>query len=300
MFETDRLPGGWPERLNAVDEIWVPTEFHKDIFEKAGVRDVHVVGEPVDTTFFNPNGPRYAIEGVADDVFVVASVFKWEKRKGWDVLLKAWHAAKLPRGSAALVLLTNAYHGDDDFERQADVFVKEQLGDPEGLGALGTVKFLSGLSGEDLAALYFSAARLRLRRIAAAPRPRRGYSVELRRGGSIRSPPWPRRGSSVEMSRGGDIRPRRFRGDESAENRRAPQVPARGPRGAADARRGLGPAPRRGHGVGRGRRGDRVVGPDRVPRRDERLPAALVWARARRGRALRRPHVGGARRGALG
>ena len=27
MFETDRLPDGWAKRLNAMDEVWVPTEW---------------------------------------------------------------------------------------------------------------------------------------------------------------------------------------------------------------------------------------------------------------------------------
>ena len=40
MFETDRLPDGWVERLNKVDEVWVPTHFHRAIFEDAGVANV--------------------------------------------------------------------------------------------------------------------------------------------------------------------------------------------------------------------------------------------------------------------
>jgi len=28
-----RLPDGWPARLNVMDEIWVPTQFHRNIFE---------------------------------------------------------------------------------------------------------------------------------------------------------------------------------------------------------------------------------------------------------------------------
>ena len=32
MFETDRLPNGWAARLNAVDEVWVPTEWARGVF----------------------------------------------------------------------------------------------------------------------------------------------------------------------------------------------------------------------------------------------------------------------------
>ena len=60
MFETDRLPKGWPNRLNAVDEVWVPTEFHRDIFHRAGVQSVYVIGEPVDVEQFTPDGPMFS------------------------------------------------------------------------------------------------------------------------------------------------------------------------------------------------------------------------------------------------
>jgi hypothetical protein len=38
MFETDRIPDGWQNRLNAMDEIWVPTEFHVDVFAANGAQ----------------------------------------------------------------------------------------------------------------------------------------------------------------------------------------------------------------------------------------------------------------------
>ena len=37
MFETDRLSAERQRRCNAMDEVWVPTEFHHKIFVKSGV-----------------------------------------------------------------------------------------------------------------------------------------------------------------------------------------------------------------------------------------------------------------------
>jgi glycosyltransferase involved in cell wall biosynthesis len=56
MFETDRLPSGWDKRLNYMDEVWVPTEQARVVFETAGVvpAKLQVVGEAVDTTFYAP------------------------------------------------------------------------------------------------------------------------------------------------------------------------------------------------------------------------------------------------------
>ena len=148
MFETDRLPDGWAGRLNKMDEVWVPTHFHRAIFVGAGVANVHVVGEPVDVDRFTPDGPRYDI---ASDEFLVLSVFKWERRKGWDILLKAWHEAQI---DGILVIITNAYHSSADFARQMETYVTETLGDDRGLAALGKVKILSSLSDADMEALY--------------------------------------------------------------------------------------------------------------------------------------------------
>ncbi|KAH8049514.1 glycosyl transferase [Aureococcus anophagefferens] len=101
----------------------------------------------------SPSDDRYAA-GVADDAFVVVSVFKWEKRKGWDVLLRAWADAFARGDGAVLVLLTNAYHGGDDFEATLETFVVETLGEPAGLAALAEIVVLSKLPEADLPRLY--------------------------------------------------------------------------------------------------------------------------------------------------
>ena len=106
------------------------------------------MGEPVDVDRFTPDGPRYDI---ASDEFLVLSVFKWERRKGWDILLRAWHKAQI---DGVLVVVTNAYHSSADFARQMETYVTETLGDDRGLAALGKVKILSGLSDADMEALY--------------------------------------------------------------------------------------------------------------------------------------------------
>ena len=155
MYETDSVPADWVARCEQMDEVWVPTEFHRETFAAAGVpmHKLVVVGEPVDTAFFDPaahapltmpaggDGP-WALEHVGGDPIVYdvqegllaasvsaagavseaggaaggaaggragggagggaggaggggrpfrfLSVFKWEQRKGWDVLLSAF------------------------------------------------------------------------------------------------------------------------------------------------------------------------------------------------------------------
>jgi len=80
VFETDRIPSGWPSRLNQMDEIWVPSPFSVEIFKAAGVTvPVLAMPEPVDTNFFKPGGKSELLQPEYPVKFL--SVFKWERRK---------------------------------------------------------------------------------------------------------------------------------------------------------------------------------------------------------------------------
>lgn len=128
MYETDRLPTSWVARINMMDEVWVPSHFALSQFVDSGVdpSKVAVVPEPVDTQFFDPSKhkPRYiAGAGDADHVFRFLSVFKWEKRKGWDVLLRAFFTEFDAEDPVVLIIKTQAFHGDSDFQSKVRGFL---------------------------------------------------------------------------------------------------------------------------------------------------------------------------------
>lgn len=132
MFETDRLPDGWAKRLNRMDFVWVPTQFHLDIFEKGGVsrEKLVVMPEAVDTDFYNPDVRPMAYPSTGLDsprVFKFLSVFKWEERKGWKFLLEAFLSEFSREDNVALFILTNAYHTGNDFQARIDEFVASSL-----------------------------------------------------------------------------------------------------------------------------------------------------------------------------
>jgi glycosyltransferase involved in cell wall biosynthesis len=183
MFETDRTPSGWELRLNSMDEVWVPTHFQKEVFVEGGVdrSKVYVVPEPVDVSFFDPQIAAAEealdwttfLEERSEGIFaaeacnlnalqgestVFLSVFKWEARKGWDVLLKAYFAEFLEenRKKVCLVLLSNPYHGTNDFEGEIARFAMEHF--KKELDDLPPVQVLqSGLPATVLRALYHRA-----------------------------------------------------------------------------------------------------------------------------------------------
>ena len=132
MYETSSVPDEWVERCNRMDEIWVPTAFHAESFARAGViaEKIVIVGEPVDTAFFDPAKVKpLALDVTEEDArrvggapFRFLSVFKWEQRKGWDALLAAYYAEFGAEERVELVLKTKPFYSSGDFEGLIEEF----------------------------------------------------------------------------------------------------------------------------------------------------------------------------------
>lgn len=125
-----------------MDYVWVPTDFHVRTFVSSGVNPSKVVKvvQPVDVDFFNPE--KYEPIGLSSlgdlvlgkrskvgnsngkEGFVFLSVFKWEFRKGWDLLLSAYLREFHGADGVSLWLLTNPYHSDRDFGNKIIEFVE--------------------------------------------------------------------------------------------------------------------------------------------------------------------------------
>lgn len=138
MFETDRVNSEHVKRCNQMDFVWVPTEFHVKTFTQSGVdpRKVIKVVQPVDLEFFDPFKykpldlvSRGTLILGSEELslgrnFVFLSIFKWEYRKGWDVLLRSYLKEFSGNDAVALYLLTNPYHSDTDFGNKILEYVK--------------------------------------------------------------------------------------------------------------------------------------------------------------------------------
>lgn len=140
MFETDRVNAQHVERCNRMDYVWVPTDFHVKTFVESGVDPSKVVKivQPVDWKFFDPvkYKPFYlpskgtlvlgsrSVNIKSESHFVFLSVFKWEHRKGWDVLLRSYLKEFSKVDGVALYLLTNPYYTDSDFGNKILEFVE--------------------------------------------------------------------------------------------------------------------------------------------------------------------------------
>jgi glycosyltransferase involved in cell wall biosynthesis len=107
-FETDRLPIGWLEACQSMDEIWVPSRFNREVFASEGVdeRKLKVLPEGVHIDVFRPDVKPLEIPHRKGFNFL--SIFEWTRRKGPELLLRAFLTEFKADEDVALILKTYA------------------------------------------------------------------------------------------------------------------------------------------------------------------------------------------------
>ena len=103
MFETNWIPNNWEYYINEyLDELWVPSNFAKKVFESAGIfKPIYVIKEGFDPKRFDRSldiQERHAYRKLfysscleSDVIFL--SVGKMERRKGIDILANTFKNA---------------------------------------------------------------------------------------------------------------------------------------------------------------------------------------------------------------
>jgi glycosyltransferase involved in cell wall biosynthesis len=105
-WEYGAIPTAWVEPLQRhVEELWVPSEFVRQMYLDAGIEAdrVHVVPNGVDLEVFRPEGPESELDGAGGGLrllFVGGTI----ARKGPDVLLEAYRRAFAGRHDVTLVV----------------------------------------------------------------------------------------------------------------------------------------------------------------------------------------------------
>jgi glycosyltransferase involved in cell wall biosynthesis len=171
MYETHvPPPGTFVRKCNSANEVWVPSRWNVEAFARGGVEraKLRAVPEGVNTTFFDPmrggkpveamdlGGGKLVFGRTRDErkgaasggeasggeggdqqqrPFVFLSSFKWEPRKGWDVLLNAYLSEfaaqedeeKHQQHDVELHILTRPYAGNGDFAGQMRAWADASL-----------------------------------------------------------------------------------------------------------------------------------------------------------------------------
>lgn len=124
MFETDTIPSGWVSICNSMDEIWLPTKFNIETFSQAGVRQdkLHLIPGGIDPDKYSPKTTAMRWSGKKSFNFL--SVFVWDYRKGWDILLKAYLTEFKKQEDVTLILKVNEFTNTfDEIQRQMYQYV---------------------------------------------------------------------------------------------------------------------------------------------------------------------------------
>jgi glycosyltransferase involved in cell wall biosynthesis len=93
-FETNIFPNepqhNWVKECNIhCDQLWVSSEFNKEVCEKSGVENAFVVHDGFDDRIYNIRGNKYKLPFDAD-TFVFLAVGNSQKRKGTDLIYEAF------------------------------------------------------------------------------------------------------------------------------------------------------------------------------------------------------------------
>lgn len=89
VLEVDKIPQEWVDNLNKIDGAFTATKWGKKVYEDCGVKKVTVVPHGVDSLKFSPFNSKLP-QMVSSDAFKFLAVGKFEHRKGYDLLMKAF------------------------------------------------------------------------------------------------------------------------------------------------------------------------------------------------------------------
>jgi glycosyltransferase involved in cell wall biosynthesis len=153
-WEYGAVPRRWIDGIRrAVDEVWVPSAFVRQVLVEGGAPPgrVRVIPNGVDISLFHPDGPRAKPAGARGFVFLF--VGGAIPRKGVDLLAKAYGRAFSSRDDVTLIVKEI---GSDTFYRHMSLVKELRRGAGRRNGP--HLEVLSGeLDDEALAALYRAA-----------------------------------------------------------------------------------------------------------------------------------------------
>ena len=163
MTESTILSKKEVHQSQVFDEIWVPSSFHVSVFSTHGVppHKLHVMPEAVDVQFYSDSDTSGdATIPSRGEVFRFLSVFKYEKRKGADILLSSYWKSFKKEDPVELVIRSykpSWEPGSSDLMKAFNNFARKEFGCP--MSELASVVWLKGdLTKHGLRSLYQSAA----------------------------------------------------------------------------------------------------------------------------------------------
>ena len=104
-IESITIPDIFVEKLNYYDEIWVPSNFCKEVLSKRIDKPIFVLPNSIDINLYKESVAPYTFNPPLNK-FVFFSVFGWNYRKGYDILLRSYLEEFDYRDDVTLLLMT--------------------------------------------------------------------------------------------------------------------------------------------------------------------------------------------------
>lgn len=111
-WEADRLPRHWMRSIHEVNELWVPCELVRDACIKARFKGpIKIVPTPCNEWLTDKKIEIPAMysskEVLSSSVYKFYSIFQWQPRKGFDILLNSYFSSFNENDEVILILKVN-------------------------------------------------------------------------------------------------------------------------------------------------------------------------------------------------
>lgn len=128
-IESYTVPQQVIDTVNIYNEIWVVSDFCKDILEKYNVKPpIYVMPNTIDIDSYTLDGEQYDFNPSLDN-FIFISVFGWSYRKGYDILLKSYLNEFSKDDNVTLLLLSRNSMGQKDVvHKEVQSYIKQYGG----------------------------------------------------------------------------------------------------------------------------------------------------------------------------
>jgi len=146
-FEGDTVPPLWIESVNQMDEIWVPTNWDREKFRKAGATcPIYVFAQGIEADYFHPDLPPMRFEVKENFKFICNAA--WDPRKNLLNLIRAFKMEFTKDEDVCLIIKTMDIGLGGEIKDELDklnydknsgqVYVKEEVFKKEELGTFYT------------------------------------------------------------------------------------------------------------------------------------------------------------------
>lgn len=116
-IESYSIPKQFQECCQQYDEIWLTSEWSAETLRKY-VKDkpIYAISTGVDPELYHERGPRFDLRPNVKS-FVFLSIFGWNYRKGYDVLLKSYFEEFSADDDVSLVIMSRYQTGQSRFHK---------------------------------------------------------------------------------------------------------------------------------------------------------------------------------------